>query len=791
MNRKWLVCLSLLTSGSVFSPLPAFDFSLENYESKPVTAIDIQIENLPEGASFDVQNIRSKLKTQAGSPFSQHIFDQDLKTLANEYDRVEPLVDMQEGQVNITLKVWIRPIIRSITWQGNEQIKRKTLEKELDVKSGSLFNRQQFHKGLNKVKEYYIKKGFFESQIQYTLVPDAKTQEVDVTILVTEGRAGKVEDIIFKGFTSEEESELLSMIYTKKYNLLISWFTGIGTFNEEALEQDRLTIYNFLQDRGYADARVSMQIIESPSGKIILEICAERGTLYHFNRITFNGNSLFSDAEIESTFVARPGDVYSPEALRKTTQAIKDLYGRKGYIDASVTFEIQLAENAPTYDAFFQVDEGQQYKIGLIRVIGNIQTEAYVILRESLLVPGEMFDSLKLKATQIRLENMGYFKCVNVYAVRTQDDICLGDNYRDIYIEVEETSTGSISLFSGFSSADNIFGGLDLTERNFNYRGLTRIFSRGLSCVRGGGEFLHMRASFGAKQNSYLVSWMTPYFFDTLWRFGFEFNAIPKNELISRDYDMGTYSFGIFASYPLSPYWTYGTKYRVRNIEIDIDKKEKCPDSPNGILSGVGMYITYDSTDSAIKPHNGLRATVDGEFVGLGGDPSFLRFGYASSYYTCLWARGYMKYHWDWRFIVPFWKSNTFEKIPLSERFFLGGVASVRGYKDFVLGPHCTKIKPNGKKKPDLHRPEGGISSSLLSVEYVQEVFKFLDVFAFIDAGYVSKSRFDFGTYRMSYGTGVTIEVMGRLPITLGVGFPVNAPKGYTRHFFFSMGGQF
>lgn len=797
MNKNWIVCLSLLLSGSVCSPLPAFDFSLENYESKPVTKVDIQIENLPEGSSFDVQSIRSKLKTQAGSPFSQHIFDQDLKTLANEYDRVEPSVDMEQGQVLIVLKIWVRPIIRSIIWQGNEQIKTKPLEKELDIKSGSLFNRQQFSKSFNKVKEYYIKKGYFESQLQYMLTPDPKTQEVDLTITVIEGRAGKVDDIILKGFTPSEESELLSMIYTKTYNLLTSWFTGIGTFHEEALEQDRLTIYNFLQDRGFADARVSIQILESPSnGKIILEITAEKGILYRFNRITFTGNKLFSDEEIEAVFLARPGDVYSPDNLRNTTQAIKDLYGRKGYIDASVTFETQLAEEDPTYNAYFQIDEGQEYKIGLIRVIGNVQTQPYVILRESLLVPGETFDSLKLKVTQIRLENMGYFKNVNVYAVRTQDDLCLGENYRDIYIEVEETSTGSISLFSGFSSADNIFGGLDLTERNFNYRGLTRIFSRGLSCIRGGGEYLHMRASFGVKQNSYLASWMTPYFFDTLWRFGLEFNAIPRNELISRNYDIGTYSFGIFAAYPLSPYWTYGTKYRIRNIDIDAEikhnkKERKRQDRNSGLLSGLGTYITYDSADSAIKPHNGLRSTIEGELVGLGGDTSFLRLGYSNSFYNCLWARGYMKYHWDWRFIVPFGKSNTFEKIPLSERFFLGGVASLRGYKDFAIGPHYKQITPSGKKKTIYSDPTGGISSSLLSVEYVQEVFKFLDMFAFIDAGYVSKHRFDFGTYRMSYGAGMTIEVMGRMPVTLGVGFPVNAPKGQTRHFFFSMGGQF
>ena len=114
-------------------------------------------------------------------------------------------------------------------------------------------------------------------------------------------------------------------------------------------------------------------------------------------------------------------------------------------------------------------------------------TNNNVILRESLLVPGEVFDARKLKATQQRLEAVGYFKSVNVYAVRAADDENLPANYRDVYIEVEEQSTGNISLFSGFSSSDDINGGIDLSERNFNIAGVPKAFTGHLSALRGGG----------------------------------------------------------------------------------------------------------------------------------------------------------------------------------------------------------------------------------------------------------------------------------------------------------------
>lgn len=803
MNTKLLLALSLILSSAAVSYADEQDrSSIQAYDNRTVGRIDIKIENQPEDSSFDKQTVLAKLSTREGDRFSQYIFDQDLKQLAADYDRVEPQMTIKDGKVDITLKIWLRPIISEIKWEGNQYIKSKTLGKELNIKTGTIFNRADFNKAFNKVKEYYIKKGYFESQLSYQLVTDPKTREVTIVITVSEGRSGKVDDIVFHGFNSNEESDILDKLYTKKYSLLTSWLTGKGKFMEEALEQDRLTIFNYLQDEGYADAKVQIQILESSSqGKVIIDISADKGELYHFGEISFNGNILLSDEEVEKVFSARPEGLYSPDKLRKTAEAIKDIYGRKGYIDTNVTYETQLVEDSPVYNVHFIVDEGREFRIGMIRVIGNCRTEARVILRESLLVPGETFDSLKLKITQIRLENIGYFKTVNVYPVRTQDDLAFGDNYRDIYIEVEETQTGNVSLFGGFSSADSIYGGLDLTERNFNYRGIGCLISEGPGALRGGGEFLHLRTSWGAKEQSYSASWVNPYFNDTLWRLGFEFVATVHNKLISEEYTLNTYNLGAFISYPLSPYLAYGFKYRVRNYSdwisrritnLETNKDEINKHHQTGILSGVGANITYDSTDSALKPHRGFRSTLQGEIVGAGGNVNFASASYANAYYTPLWQRGYMRYRFDARFIFPFGQTSKFEQIPMSERFFLGGVASVRGYKDFDIGPHFTieNKDENGEHKGH-DDPTGGITSSFLSIEYIQEILPILDAFLFMDAGMISDSAFTFDTYRMSYGVGVNIELMGKMPITLGYGFPVNAQKGTKRRFFFSMGGSF
>jgi outer membrane protein insertion porin family len=789
MKRRLAVLLSL----SLFTCTPVMQLradlpAAEAFEEKRISSIQIEPQNLPPGTTFDQRAVLMKMDTKIGEPFSQTAFDRDLKMLTSEYDRVEPEIRVKNGEVYLTIKVWPRPKIRSITWKGNYYVKTKTLNSELKVKPGAVFKRVSFNKSFNKVKEYYIKKGYFESQLEYRLNYDEKTNEVDIEVEIHEGRPGIVDDIIFEGFTKEETSKILEMIYTKKYNLFTSWFTGHGRFNEEAIEQDKLTIVDLLQNEGYADAKVALRIDDSKTpGKIVVVLIADRGPLYHFNKITFTGNTLFSNQEIEPLFLVRPEETYSPEKLRATAQAIKDLYGRKGYIDTVVDYELQIVEDQPLYNAHFTIEEGTQYKIGIIRVYGNNQTQTSVILRESLLVPGETFDSAKLKATQMKLESIGYFKSVNVYAVRTQDDESLGENYRDVYIEVEETTTGSVSAFAGFSTADDIFGGLELSESNFNYKGLGRMFKQGLSALRGGGEFLQIRANVGAKQSSYSLSWMTPYFRDTLWRVGFDTSAT-FSHVVANDIHIATYGGSIFANYPVTNLWTFGTRYRARTShnkltgkERGLTDKEKREIFRDGWISAINASMNFDSTNSIIKPHRGFRSYIEGEYAGLGGDFYFGKMSYLNTFYSLLWPHGIIKYRFDFRFIIPMFKTSKPSQIPLSERFYLGGEGSVRGYKPFDLGEHFS----NGDAR-------GGIASSVLSIEYLHEIIKILDGFLFIDAGSLSMDAFHLGTFRMSWGFGVRVEVMNRMPMIVGVGFPANpGRRDEVQKFFFSMGGQF
>jgi outer membrane protein assembly complex, YaeT protein len=662
---------------TMVGPIQATEF----YEEKRVSRIEILVNSPEEENSFDARPMLSRLKTHEGDEFSQTIFDQDLKVLSQEYDRVDPSIQVKDDQLIITIHVTPKPLIHQIVWRGNERYSETRLQKELNIQPYTLFNRQAFNKAFNKIKEFYIKKGYFESQISYSLEPVAGSNQVDIVIDIREGKSGTIKKIVFQQFTKSEISDLSDQMYLKKYNFITSWVTGSGIYRDEILDQDKATIANYLHNKGYADARVDVELKDDPkSGRLIVEITAHRGPIYKTGSIQFEGNTLFSLTDLEKRCLVHEGDPYSPDKVRETAQLIKDLYGQKGYIDASVQFETDLQEDQPVFDVRYSIEEGGQYNIGLIYIFGNHFTKNNVILRESLLVPGETFDSRKLKATQNRLEAMGYFKSVNVYAVRTSED--LGENYRDVYIEVEETTTGNVSLFMGFSTIDDIFGGVEITERNFNVAGLGKIWN-GFSNLRGGGEYFHIRGTLGKKQNNVLVSWMNPYINDSLWRFGTEITRTYSE--LQEGTKIITYGGSVFASYPLNNYWTFGLRERLRHSHDHVDLRPygTSPDAVNsfneqkklldqkGLVSAFSSNLGYDSTDNAFKPHKGWRSLFEAEIAGLGGSFYFGKLSYLNSIYFPIWSKGTLKLKAEFKYLFPYGPTAQ-NAMPYSERFFMG-----------------------------------------------------------------------------------------------------------------------
>lgn len=784
-------------------------FALQ-YENLVVDKIEI-VGCTPEGTSLDPAIVKGHIKTREGDFFSQTVFDNDLKTLASEFDRVEPYLEVVQKQLQITLKIWPKPLIRSITWQGNCGISTQDLQSELGISICTVFDRLAFNKAFHKLKAYYIKKGYFEAELTYDVTLDPITHEVDIAVCIQEGRSGWISRIYFHNFCPDEEEAIAEMMVTKKFNIFLSWLNNEGLYNEEAIQYDQCQILDFIQNRGFADAIVKIEAVDSPEfyERIHLHITLERGNRYALGALTFEGNTLFTDEEIAACFCVKEGDCFSPEQLRATTQRIERLYGRKGYIDASVNFEPKLEiDQGCVYSIHFSIEEGEPFRVGMIKVFGNCTTQTHVILHETLLIPGEVFNIDKLKLTELRLKNIGYFENVNVYAVRPEEGRCLPDNYRDVHIDVEEKQTGRFSVFFGYSSSESLFGGVGISEKNFNSTGLAYLFSKYGPGLRGGGEFLDLTAQLGQKSTEYGLHWTKPYFMDTPWSVGFDIES-SSNRYISDDYNIKALSYTLRANYELNSFMRFGWHYRIRNTQVNIshDPFGNCElyraSRIQGLISASGINFTYTSTDSIECPTRGFRSTAQFEYVGLGGDHTWAGIGYLNTYYIPICPRSVLKLRGDFRFLQPLWHTD-FNHIPLDERLFLGSDNMLRGYRPYRLGPLFKENDPNCdnrccRNKCSHHRgdssdePKGGLSMQIFSLEYNYQFGKKINGFLFFDAGSLTQKKWHIGRLYMSTGVGARIRVFDAFPpITLGYGFPLNPKhKNQVKRFFISFGGSF
>jgi outer membrane protein insertion porin family len=412
-----------------------------------------------------------------------------------------------------------------------------------------------------------------------------------------------------------------------------------------------------------------------------------------------------------------------------------------------------------------------------------------VILHEILLTPGEIFDSTMIQKSEERLRNIGYFKNVNIYAVKTSR----GDHkahFRDVYVEVEENpNTASLNFFLSFNSTEKLSGGVSASESNFNSKGLLTLFSKGPRKLRGGGEYVSANVTVGQKQLVYAGSWTKPHFMDTPWIVGVEASKM-RNSYSSRDYQVKEYSVQTFATYPINAFLKAGVSYRLRHSFINLThmshdhhKRELQRESKNdGLISAIGPNLTYDSTDHPIQPRRGIRSQLGLEFAGLGGDHTFLKASYINSLYWQPFQYGLVRLRGNLQFIQTLGSTHP-KDLPLNERFYLGGEQSIRGYVFNSVGPTF---------HDSFRTPRGGMSSILLSAEYDQYIFKKLDAFLFVDAGNVYFKQLHLGELRCSAGYGLKLKMIGQTPIIIGMGYPLNPKhKHDVKKFFFSIGTAF
>jgi outer membrane protein insertion porin family len=744
--------------------------------SAPVTISEVRIQG---NVRVELSAIHSVLTARAGTTYDAAVIDRDIKAIygLGRFQDVSAEVEEVNGTSILTYRLVERALVRRVEFTGNDEFSVEKLRGLIVVKTPDIYDPALVDKSIEAIKASYREDGFYAAEVTSSLAVDDRN-EATVTFEVNEGDKILVDVISFEGNTIFTDKELRKVMETKE-RWMLSWITGRGKFNEDMLKDDLERIADLYYNVGHVRVKVRQQhakLIENNKYMdILLEI--EEGPQFRVGTLDATGDLIKDKADLLNLVQMKEGDVFNRKLLRDSVSALSDLYADQGYAYVNVTPLTQLDAERLLIGLVFDVEQGAQVSIDRINVSGNVKTRDKVIRREMKITEGDLYSATKLKDSRRRINNLGFFEEVNLTNARGEDD-----SHMDVNIEVKERPTGTFSLGAGYSSVDGIVGQGSISQDNF----------------LGKGWKLNLSGSFGGKSATYQVGLLDPYFLDMNMALGFDiYNTRREWNDFTRKSNGGSIKVGFPAGEDNRASFTYKLEQK-EIVDVDEEATQTLKDEEakgKVIISSLYSVFTRNTTDYYLDPTTGYVAEGSIEFAGLGGDEKFAK--YIADY------RHFFPFKWNTVFSlhgqVGYIMEAGGDEIPVDERFYLGGLRSIRGFKSREVGPY----KPTQKEviNPDTLEVTyedtgdieyiGGNKEAFFNIEYLFPIIKDLGLkgVLFYDVGNAwAEEESYFSDMRHSVGAGLRwMSPMGPLRLEWGYNLDPNEYEN-TSEFEFSIG---
>ena len=272
---------------------------------------------------------------------------------------------------------------------------------------------------------------------------------VDLVFEINEGDVTGIKRISFVGNERFSDGTLRGKIKTTES----AWWRFLSSddrFDPDRLNLDRELLRKFYLSEGYADFRVVSAVAElSPDRDgFFITFTINEGERYKFGKVevTTRFQGLDTDT-LKSYLTMSEGDWYDADEVEKTVTALTDAVGTLGYAFVDVRPNIRRNKDTNTVDVTFDIQEGPRVYVERINISGNTRTLDKVIRREFRLAEGDAFSTAKVRRSQQRLRNLGFFEKVDISAAPGS-----APDKTNLEVQVVEQSTGEISFGAGYST---------------------------------------------------------------------------------------------------------------------------------------------------------------------------------------------------------------------------------------------------------------------------------------------------------------------------------------------------
>jgi outer membrane protein insertion porin family len=747
--------------------------SLAVAEEAPIDAIAIVGNSRVEQSA-----IRVRIKSAIGKPPDPTLIEEDVRSIyaMGFFDDVQASVEDVGGKRTLTFHVFEQPMIREVKLEGNKKIGDDDLMVALKVRPHTLLDVEKIQRGIEEAKKAYDQKGYKDAAITFTTSPP-ENGEVTLTFHVNEGKVIRIQHIIFEGNTHFSSRTLRGIMQTKEAWFL-SGLTGAGNLDPEVLKTDTERLTAFYYDSGYVNVKVDEPQVERKDDGLDVTIRIDEGAQYKVGSVNLAGDIVGNPSVIKSHLEMQPGEIFRASKLRKDVLSLTDAYGDLGYafvnVEPLTDVETEKKEVALTY----KIDKGPAVYFDRIEITGNTKTKDEVIRRELKVQEQQLFRGSQLKESRARVQRLGLFQEVNMTTQRSNQPDKI-----DLLVDVKEAQTGAFTAGAGFSTADKFLFNVRLSENN----------------LFGTGDRVAVNVDFGSLRHAFTFDYTDPYTYDTYFTSIFSaFNY--KTEF--DQFDRGGTGFSIQELYPFTALGVrripfigaslddvrFGMRYRledadISNVSSDFFVPSIDAEKGSQLTSALVPTLLRNTLNHPFDPTDGSLEEASVQFAGVGAGSEFLLF----------------EGHGRWFF--PFYRSPTFgtfvlshgtrigwgvgqedrsgNEIPLFERFFPGGINSVRGYQARTLGPREPVYNQQGEIVDTT--PVGGSIQLIFNNELIFPIVESLGLrgVLFADQGnaWLHDQGFDLGNLRYSVGFGVRwLSPMG--PLRVEMGYPLDKKPG-------------
>lgn len=651
---------------------------------------------------IEVPAITGRLTLKAGDPYKSETVRGQVKILYDTgfFEDVQVEAESRPEGTAVTFVVQEKPFITEIIFDGNEHLSEDKLKEKTTIKSQTFLDHQMVKESAENMRQLYQHDGYYSAQV----VPVIQTLDEDRKRLmfhITEGAKAKIKAVVFEGLRAATKAEMFKAMATREWIPWYGLFTQLklpsmvsdaGVLKRDELVNDMERIKEVLLNKGYFNVRVGQPSVELTEDKkwFTVSYPISEGEPFTIAGIGFRGHTVFEEPELRDGLRIKEGEIFQRAKIRDEISRLTDLYGSKGYSFAEAVPSVNPNNAERTVNIVFSLKEGEMMRIRQINITGNDKTRDNVIRREIRVDEQDVIDTASLKRSFQRLNNLNFFETVEILPAQVAPDKV------DLNVRVKEKPTGMFSIGGGFSTLDRLVAIADITQGNLG----------------GYGYLGRIRGQLGQRRSLGHITFRNPYLNDSLTSLQVDGYRSMTNFLsYFEERTGGSVTLGRWLSeYVTGSVSIFGEQITFRDPQFGI-----CPDlvpivcRQLGTRSSTGFRTTLfrDTRDYYVDPRSGWR--FGGGFdVGtpyMGGTNNFIKYYVDVIKVTPL--------PLDLRVSVRARYGEVQAlggtQIPLNERFFVGGINTMRGFAFGRAGPTV----------PTTHAPFGAAKQLIFNTELI------------------------------------------------------------------------